>query len=82
MARKKTGDLHSRKLTWKPKKGPIKTAVPLKGVYVGFHVSLGECSRNGKKMDTAIYYIGFRVEDLGTIVTTCSGPTPEEQFIM
>ena len=24
------GDLHSRKLTWKPKKGPIKTAVLLK----------------------------------------------------
>ena len=35
--------LHSRKLTWKPKKGPIKTTVPLKGGYMGFHVSLGEC---------------------------------------
>ena len=35
--------LHSRKLTWKPKKGPIKTTVLLKGDYMGFHVSLGEC---------------------------------------
>ena len=31
--------IHSRKLTWKPKKGPIKTTVPLKGaIWV-----LGEC---------------------------------------
>ena len=35
--------LHSRKLTWKPKKGPMKTTVPLKGDLMGFHVSLGEC---------------------------------------
>ena len=35
--------LHSRKLTWKPKKGPIKTTVLLKGGYMGFHDSLGEC---------------------------------------
>ena len=35
--------VHSRKLTWKPKKGPVKTTVLLKGGYVGFHVSLGEC---------------------------------------
>ena len=35
--------LHSRKLTWKPKKGSIKTTVLLKGGYMGFHVSLGEC---------------------------------------
>ena len=35
--------LPSRKLTWKPKKGPIKTTVLLKGGYMGFHVSLGEC---------------------------------------
>ena len=35
---------HSRKLTWKPKKGPTKTTVLLKGGYVSFHVSLGECS--------------------------------------
>ena len=35
--------LHSRKLTWKPKKSPIKTTVPLKGDPMGFHVSLGEC---------------------------------------
>ena len=34
--------LQSRKLTWKPKKGPMKTTVPLKGDYMGFHVSLGE----------------------------------------
>ena len=36
-------DLHSRKLTWKPKKGPIKTTVLLQEGYMGFHVSLGEC---------------------------------------
>ena len=35
--------LHSWKLTWKPKKDPIKTTVPLKWGYMGFHVSLGEC---------------------------------------
>ena len=36
--------LHSRKLTWKPKKGPKTTTVLLKGDYMGFHVSsLGEC---------------------------------------
>ena len=35
--------IYSRKLTWKPKKGPIKTTVLLKGGYMGFHVSLGEC---------------------------------------
>ena len=35
--------LHSWKLTWKPKRGPIKTTVPLKWGYMGFHVSLGEC---------------------------------------
>ena len=35
--------LHSRKLTWKLKKGPIKTTVPSKGGYMGCHVSLGEC---------------------------------------
>ena len=38
-----TKDLHSGKLTWKPKKGPIKTTVLLKGDYIGFRVSLGEC---------------------------------------
>ena len=36
-------DVPSRKLTWKPKKGPIKATVLLKGGYMGFHVSLGEC---------------------------------------
>ena len=36
--------VHSWELTWKPKKGPIKTTVPLKGGNLGFHVSLGECS--------------------------------------
>ena len=35
--------VHSWKLTWKPKSGPIKTTVPLKWGYMGFHVSLGEC---------------------------------------
>ena len=35
--------VHSRKLTWKPKKGPTKTTVLQKGDYMGFHVSLGEC---------------------------------------
>ena len=39
------GRLHSRKLTWKPKKGLIKTTVLLKGYCIGFHVSLGECRR-------------------------------------
>ena len=34
-------DLHSGKLTWKPKKGPIKTTVLVKRGYMGFHVSLG-----------------------------------------
>ena len=34
---------HSRKLTWKPKKGPMKTTVPLKGGYMGLHVNLREC---------------------------------------
>ena len=27
------------------KKGPMKTTVPLKGVYMGFHVTLGECRK-------------------------------------
>ena len=27
-----------------PKKGPIKATVLLKGDYMGFHVSLGECN--------------------------------------
>ena len=40
--RKGLQHLHSRKLTWKPKKGPIKTTVLLKGYCMGFHVSLGE----------------------------------------
>ena len=39
--------IHSRKLTWKPKKGPIKTTVLLKGDNMGFHVSLGECTLTG-----------------------------------
>ena len=34
---------HSWKLTWKPKRGSIKTTVPLRWGYMGFHVSLGEC---------------------------------------
>ena len=35
--------LPSRKLTWKPKKGPTKTTVPIKRGFLGFHVNLGEC---------------------------------------
>ena len=34
--------LHSRKLTWKPKTGPLKTSVLVKEGYMNFHVSLGE----------------------------------------
>ena len=33
-------NVHYWKLTWKPKRGPIKTTVPLKWGYMGFHVSL------------------------------------------
>ena len=44
--------LHSRKLTWKPKKGPIKTTVLLKGDCMSFHVSLGECMSLGKNAST------------------------------
>ena len=36
--------IHSRKLTWKPKKVPINTGVLLKEDDMGFHVSLGECT--------------------------------------
>ena len=36
-------DLHPQKLTWKPIRGAMKTTVPLKGGYMGFHVSLREC---------------------------------------
>ena len=48
--------IHSWELTWKPKRGPIKTTVPLKRGYMGFHVSLGECRVSG-----------FRVRVLGFI---------------
>ena len=34
--------IHTRKLTWKPKKWPIRTTVLLKEDNLGFHVSLGE----------------------------------------
>ena len=46
--------IHSRKLTWKPKKGPVKTTVLLKEGYIGFHVSLGECNwePGGRVVDT------------------------------
>ena len=37
-------NLQSRKLTWKPQKGSIKTTVPQTGGHMGFHVSLGECT--------------------------------------
>ena len=36
--------IHSWKLTWKPKRGPVKTTVLLNWGYMGFHVSLGECN--------------------------------------
>ena len=36
-----SGVLPSWKLTWKPQEGPIRTTVPFKGGYMGFHVSLG-----------------------------------------
>ena len=42
--------LHSRNLIWKPKKGPIKTTVLLKGHYMGFHVSFGECMGSGQQL--------------------------------
>ena len=43
---------HSRKLTWKPKKGPVTTAVLLKGDFqMGFHVSLGECRFQGLRLE-------------------------------
>ena len=34
-------------INWKPKKGPIKTTLLLKGDYRGFHVSLEECQSLG-----------------------------------
>ena len=37
------GVLHSWKLTWKPKRGPIKTTVPLIWGYMDFHASFWEC---------------------------------------
>ena len=33
--------IHSWKLTWTPKRGPIKITVTQKWDYMGFHVSLG-----------------------------------------
>ena len=36
--------VHSRRITWQPKKGPTKTTVPLQGNSMGFHVDLGECN--------------------------------------
>ena len=47
--------LHSWELTWKPKRGPIKTTVPLKWAYMGFHVSLGECMVLGLEQDQWCY---------------------------
>ena len=44
--------IHSRKLTWKPKKGTVKNTVLLRRGYTRFHVSLGECI-------TPIYYSSF-----------------------
>ena len=37
--------LYSRKLTWKPKKGPRKTTVLLKGYYMGFMLVWGSVYR-------------------------------------
>ena len=57
-------NLHSWELTWKPKRGPIKTTVPLKWGYMGFHVCLGEC-----KWEVVAYvFLGFwdlRAQGLG-----------------
>ena len=36
--------IDSRRLAWKPADGGIKSTVFVKGDYMGFHVSLGECS--------------------------------------
>ena len=44
LGRRAQVEVHSWKLTWKPKRGPIKTTVPLKWGYMGFHVCLGECT--------------------------------------
>ena len=35
--------IHSWKLTWKPKRVPVKTTALLNWGYMDFHVSLGEC---------------------------------------
>ena len=50
--------VHSRKLTWQPKKGPIKTTVPLNGDYMGFHVSLGECRVSGLRVEWYCFFWG------------------------
>ena len=57
------GQLHSRKLTWNPKRGPIKTTVPPKWGYMGFHVSLGECT-NSHNWDS-LRILRLRVRGLG-----------------
>ena len=40
----------------------MKTTVPLKGGYMGFHVSLGECKVQGLRVKhTLVSVLGFRV---------------------
>ena len=43
----------SKPTTWKPKKGPFKTTGLLKGGYMGFHVSLGECTHAASELQLA-----------------------------
>ena len=73
--------LHSWKLTWKPKRAPIKTTVPLKWGYMGFHVSLGECIRGdygveARSVEPRVQ--GYRVKVLGILLDpykTAAPPT-------
>ena len=67
--------VHSQKLTWKPKKGPIKTTVLLQGDYMGFHVSLGECSymtRQATHANKSIEDVHFAFHVLVRIIPQCS----------
>ena len=56
-----------RKLTWKPKRVPIRTTVPLKEGYLGFHVSLGECTLRliGARGMLTKFALTFQVKDTG-----------------
>ena len=55
------------------KKGPIKTTVLLKGDYMGFHVSLGECNLTdmGSLLGTLL---GTRLNYRRVRYVHCSGP--------